>query len=159
MGIKLIRGNKTGFFDYMQEDWKSHAWLRELFKTSIPLPGKFYFDAIQSINELSTILIRMLEKTLLLALDTIFYLIKCALSVITALILAPIALIATILGNDDISALFFTCAALSMTSFGMAVLAAISCVGAIIFNPLYAASKIVGTVFDGLGNVAEPCFN
>lgn len=159
MTIRLIRGNKTGFFDYLQEDWKNLSAIRELYKLSIPIPGKFYFNAIQSLNELSEIIVRMIEKPLLLGLDAILYLTKCILLLISAFILAPIALIATICGNDTMSALFFTVAACTMTSFAMGALAAISCIAAILFNPIFAVSKIVGTIFDGLGNVAENFFN
>lgn len=153
--------NQT-FFSQVNTTWNEYSSLRNKYTEQVPVPQRAYFNPIRSIDDFATLAVRPIEKPLWFAINTFLFLLKTALSCAISVILAPCALVtAIIMPKTELSAqigsAFKLAAAHTLVSAGMTILAFLSTAAAMIFNPLFVASRAVATLIDGLNSVTESC--
>ncbi len=151
---------RNQFFQKIDNEWERTSSLRSSYDHGIPLPNSKYFEPIHSIDECAQLLVRPIEKPLWLGLNAIGYLLKAILTAVAALVVTPIAIIANIIAprsnfTHSINSAFCSAAANAITSVGMCLLAAVSTLASLIFNPLYLVSRCVGTVFDRIHDMTD----
>lgn len=150
------------FFQKINNEWDAHASLRRSYAEGIPIPNKKYFNGIHSIDDFAHLLVRPIEKPIWLGINAIGYLLKAFLNALAMVVLAPIALVATLISpssnlSRSINSAFCSAVANTIVSIGMTLLAAVSAVAALVFNPLYLAGRCLGTIFDRIQAITEPC--
>lgn len=151
-----------GFFSSVDHQWQGYDYLREKYANAIPIPHSNYFHPFRSIDDVATCAIRPIEKPLWLALHTLGFLIKGILDLLVSLVLAPCALILTLVApnsnlKNQTGTAFKLAAASTVVDAGMTLVALVSTVLALVFNPLHVITRATATVFDGLKSVTESC--
>ncbi|WP_298627045.1 hypothetical protein [uncultured Legionella sp.] len=150
------------FFSHIDSSWDSYSPLRAKYQEAIPIPQKNYFKPIRSIDDLSTLAIRPIEKPLWLGVNALSFLVKGILTAAATAILAPCALALAIIAptsdlcRSTINAFKLT-AALSLVSAAMAVVAALSAAIACIMNPVHVVTRAAATVVENLNTTTESC--
>ena len=138
--------------------WQQHAETRKHYAESIPLPGKSFFYIIESLEELSCLIVELFANPCRLLLDAIFYFCKCILGILATIVLLPVVIIANCCKNKSFNSTFWDCAIGIIASLGMGLLGAISAIAAIVCNPVNLGCRIIGTVCDVVNDFIEPCF-
>lgn len=151
-----------GFFSTVDSRWKDYSALREKYADAVPIPQASYFKPLRSIDEAATCAIRPIEKPLYLALNTVGFCIKAILNLALTIILAPCALVLTIVApNSDLkratNSTFALAAASTLVDIAMTAVALFSTVMALIFNPINLVTRAAATVVDGINTATESC--
>lgn len=142
--------------------WNDYSFLRGKYSEAVPVPQASYFHPIRSIDDLSTLAIRPIEKPLWLLVNTLAFLIKAIIDLVLAIILAPCALILALvapnskLRNETCSS-FQHFAASTCVDVGMAGIALFATAISLLFNPLHVITRAAATVVDAANKVTEGC--
>ena len=152
----------NSFFSNVGGSWDSYYSLREKYSSSIPIPQRSYFHPIRSIDTLSELAVRPIEKPLWFAFNTLGFLIKTILNLAASIVLAPFALILNLVAPNanltkETNSAFKLAAADTVVGVGMTALTLFYTAMALIFNPIFLATRLLATVVDSINSTTESC--
>lgn len=153
---------QTTFFSCTKDTWQNYGNLRNKYSDAIPVPQRSYFNPLRSIDHVATSAVRLVEKPIWLALHTIGFLLKGIISLALSIVLAPPALLLTLIAPHSelgyqTNSLFKLAAAQTLVSTGMAGIALISTVLALLLNPVSLMCRAASTVVDSVNSLTESC--
>jgi hypothetical protein len=152
----------NSFFSNVDEAWYNYSSLRAKYSDAIPFPQRSYFRPIHSIDTLSELLVRPIEKPLWFAFNTLGLFIKAFLNLLASVVLTPCAILLNLVAPNskltrETNAAFKVAAADAIVGIGMTALTLLYTALALIFNPIYLASRILSTVVDSINSTTESC--
>lgn len=150
------------FFSAVNNAWDDYYSLRNKYANGVPVPQGSYFKPITSIDTLTELAVRPIEKPLWLGFNTLAFLIKALLNLAISIFLTPCALVLNLVApnsnlTNETNSAFKLAVADTIVGLGMAALALIATAMALIFNPLYLASRVLSTVVDSINSTTESC--